>query len=230
MGKLVYNTALEKGHEILALLDNEQDWLTQTDAVKRADIVIDFSLPQSVLANIDRCFTLNVPLVTGTTGWYQHLEEVKKKCMEGKHTLLFAPNFSLGVNVFFAVNRYLAQIMSKHPQYDVSLKEVHHTSKLDAPSGTAVKLAEDIIKINGLKKKWTNGKPENLTELQIISERLDNITGEHRVIYHSDDDEIMIEHNAKNRNGFALGAVIAAEWLKGRTGFYTMEDVLAFEK
>lgn len=229
MGKLVHDTALKRGHEIVALLDKEQDWFTQADNLKIADVVIDFSQPHTVLNNIERCFNYKVPMVTGTTGWNEHMEDIKIKCVEGENTLLFAPNFSLGVNIFFAVNRYLAQLMTKYAQYDVSVKEVHHTSKLDAPSGTAVKIAQDILKINKLKDKWINNSSDDISALQIISERLDNITGEHRVIYHSEDDEIVIEHKARNRNGFALGAVIAAEWLMGRKGFYTMEDVLAIE-
>ncbi len=229
MGKLVHDTALKRGHEVIALLDNEQDWFTHADNLKIADVVIDFSQPHTVLNNIERCFNYKVPMVTGTTGWNEHMDDIKNKCVKGENTLLFAPNFSLGVNIFFTVNRYLAQLMTKYEQYDVSVKEVHHISKLDAPSGTAVKIAQDILKVNKLKKKWINNTSDDMSALQIISERLDNITGEHRVIYHSEDDEIVIEHNARNRNGFALGAVIAAEWLIGRKGFYTMEDVLAIE-
>ena len=227
MGKLIYETAVNRKHNIVAIVDKNDDWDTYSNEISKSDIVIDFSLPETVIKNIEKCFDLNIPIVIGTTGWYDKIDEIRNICIAKNKSVFYAPNFSMGVNIFFLLNKYLSSLMNEHPEYDVFVKEVHHTSKIDSPSGTAIKIAEDIIKISSTKEKWINFTSLNKAELKIISERKDNIVGNHKVIYSSNEDEITIEHNAKNRNGFAIGAVLAAEWLKGKKGFFEMKDMLS---
>jgi len=226
IGKLIHETAVNRGHNIIAIVDNNEDWDIHLKEISKSDVVIDFSMPDCAIKNIERCFTLNIPLVIGTTGWHDKIDNIRSLCINKKQSLFYAPNFSIGVNLFFQVNKFLSGLMKGLPQYEVYLKEIHHTSKIDAPSGTAIKLAEDIIKTLATKEKWTNFATLNKSELQIISERKDNIIGNHKVIYFSDEDEITIEHNAKSRKGFAIGAVMAAEWLKDKKGFFEMKDML----
>jgi len=229
MGKLIHQTALKKNHLISAILDNDKDWKQYENEIRLADMVIDFSVPDAVMGVIKRCFGYNIPLVTGTTGWYNKLNDIKDECIKTKQSLLYAPNFSIGMNILFAINKYLSQLMNEATQYDVSIQEAHHKNKLDAPSGTAIKIATDIIGNINRKNKWVNNESHNKEELEIFSERKDNIIGVHQVIYTSNEDEIIIEHQAKNRDGLALGAIIAAEWLLGKTGFYTMEDIFKYK-
>ena len=228
MGKEIEKIALLKSHEIILKLDNEEDWQKHKDDIKNADIAIDFSVPETAVNNILRFFKANVPVVTGTTGWNKRFEEIRTLCMEHKQTLFFASNFSIGVNILFALNLKLAEIMKNHPQYDVMIEETHHTQKLDAPSGTAITLAEDIIKTGSAKTKWVNSPTDINNYLEIKSFREGNITGIHNVIYASEIDTLEIKHAAKNRSGFAHGAILAAEWVQGRTGVFGMKDMLNF--
>ena len=175
-----------------------------------------------------KCLSMNTPIVCGSTGWLEHIKQVEDKCKELNGSFIYASNFSVGVNIFFELNKKLAQLMMGQLQYDVRIKEIHHTEKKDAPSGTAISLAEQILENNNSKKKWINGNPSQTDELQIESERIDPYPGLHEVIYDSAIDEIRIAHNAHNRNGFALGAVLAAEYIYGKKGMFTMKDVLGF--
>jgi len=225
MGKIIHQTALEKMHTVSVVIDKADDWknIKQNSGV---DVVIDFSLPDMVVHNIEKCFDNSIPIVVGTTGWYDKFDYIEALCLKKNASLFYAPNFSIGVNLFFELNTYLAQLMQKRLDYDVHITETHHTAKLDAPSGTAIKTAEDILNILPFKKKWINFASEDFSELKIFSERLNNIIGHHKVIYTSHNDEICIEHNAKNRKGFAQGAVAAAEWIFGKKGVYSMKDLL----
>ncbi len=226
MGEQVEVVALERKHEIVAYIDSEEDWRKQEKAFRTADAAIDFSMPSVVMDNIRRCFEAHIPLVVGTTGWYEHMEEVKKQCETQQQSFFYASNFSLGVNLFFLLNRYLARLMAPHAEYDVSMEEIHHTSKKDAPSGTAIVLAEDIIAALPHKDSWINQENDNRAELSIKSQRLGSQVGTHSVVYTSAMDEIRITHNSFNRKSFAIGAVSAAEFLQGKKGFFTMKDLL----
>jgi 4-hydroxy-tetrahydrodipicolinate reductase len=235
MGRIIEKFATERGHDIVLKvnIDNMED-LT-VDNLQKADVAIDFSTPDSALSNIELCFDAKLPIVVGTTGWYGHLQEVKNKCEDGNNTLLYASNFSVGVNVFFFVNKILAKIMNRYPQYEVQVEEIHHTEKLDAPSGTAMTIAEGILSELGRKKEWVNeliGSGEELItkpdQLLIESHRLEEVPGTHTVIYSSEVDDIEFKHKAHSRAGFALGAVLAAEWLQDKNGFYNITDMFDF--
>jgi 4-hydroxy-tetrahydrodipicolinate reductase len=218
MGQEIEKIALQRGHEIVSIIDiNNQEDFDSTEFLFSAEVAIEFTRPETAFANYQKCFERNIPVVAGTTGWLEHLDEVKKACKKNNQTFFYASNYSIGVNIFFAVNRQLAKIMNQFPQYDVSMEEVHHIHKLDAPSGTAITLAEDIVKNIGRK---------SVENLSIRSIREGEVPGIHEVIYESDADSISIKHDAKNRTGFALGAVLAAEFTKGKTGFLTMNDLL----
>ena len=235
MGRIIEQFATERGHEIVLKVnvDNTED-LTLAN-LKKADVAIDFSTPDSALSNIELCFDAGVPVVVGTTGWYGHLQTVKNKCVEGNNTLLYASNFSIGVNVFFFVNKVLAKIMNRYPQYEVQVEEIHHTQKLDSPSGTAMTIAEGILSELDRKDEWVNeliGSGEEFIvkpdQLLIESHRIENVPGTHTVIYSSEVDDIEFKHKAHSRAGFALGAVLAAEWLQDKTGFYNITDMFDF--
>jgi len=228
MGEQIEAIAMERKHKIVAYIDNEQDWEKQGCKLKEADIAIEFSTPNTVLANIEKCFQRDLPMVVGTTGWHESLQKVKNLCIANNQTLLYASNFSLGVNLFFALNRALAKIMNGHSEYDVNIEEIHHTAKKDSPSGTAITLANDIIKYLSHKESWINEINDKTKELSIKSERISNIIGTHVVTYLSDLDEIEIKHTSLNRKNFAIGAVKAAEWLLGKRGFYSINDMLNF--
>jgi 4-hydroxy-tetrahydrodipicolinate reductase len=235
MGHIIEQTAIDRGHQIVLRIDalNPED-LT-SDNLQKADVAIDFSTPGSVIENINHCFEANVPIIVGTTGWYDQLPEVENKCKSGNKSMLYASNFSVGVNVFFHVNKMLARMMNRYSQYEVQVEEIHHTQKIDSPSGTAITIAEGIIDRLDRKTEWVNElvgeqveiviKPE---QLLIESHRIEDVAGTHTVIYSSEVDEIEIKHTAHNRTGFALGAVIAAEWLKDRKGFYSISDMFDF--
>jgi len=232
MGQIIEKFAVERGHEIVLkiTIDNQEDLTRQN--LKSADVAIDFSTPDSVLKNIDACFDANVPIVVGTTGWYGKLQEVKDDCNNSNNTLLYGSNFSIGVNLFFKLNQTLAKLMNNYPAYEVQVEEIHHTQKLDAPSGTAITLAEGIVDNLDRKEEWLNevvGTDVELfpkaEQLLIESHRIENIPGTHTVIYSSEVDEIEIKHTAHNRAGFALGAVVAAEWLKDKKGFFSITDI-----
>lgn len=227
MGHAIEQIALQRGHEIVSVIDvnNQEDFTS--DAFKSADVAIEFSMPAVAMDNYRRAFAAGVPVVSGTTGWLEHLPEIKEACKAGQ-TFFYASNFSLGVNIFFALNKYLAKIMNDFPAYDVRMVETHHVHKLDAPSGTAITLAEGLIDNIERKNKWVEGKESAEDEIGICSVREGEVPGIHTVIYESDVDTISITHDAKSRMGFALGAVIAAEFTCGKKGFLTMQDMLKF--
>ena len=227
MGHAIEQIALQRGHEIVSVIDvnNQEDFTS--DAFKSADVAIEFSMPAVAMDNYRRAFAAGVPVVSGTTGWLEHLPEIKEACKAGQ-TFFYASNFSLGVNIFFALNKYLAKIMNDFPAYDVRMVETHHVHKLDAPSGTAITLAEGLIDTIERKNKWVEGKEPAEDEIGICSVREGEVPGIHTVIYESDVDTISITHDAKSRMGFALGAVIAAEFTCGKKGFLTMQDMLKF--
>jgi 4-hydroxy-tetrahydrodipicolinate reductase len=238
MGKIIEQIALERQHQIVLKIDKENQHEATTENLQQADVAIEFSTPSSVLGNIDRCLEAGVPIVIGTTGWYEQLNAVKEKCLAGNHALLYGSNYSVGVNIFFHVNRVLAKIMNQYLHYDVQVEEIHHTQKLDAPSGTAITIAEGILDGLDAKKQWKNvvvsddAEPAEETvtgnDLLIESLRIENVPGTHTVVYDSEIDTIEFKHTAHNRNGFALGAVLAAEWLKDKKGFFQVTDMFTF--
>jgi 4-hydroxy-tetrahydrodipicolinate reductase len=227
MGKVIEKIALAKNHQIVLKIDigNPQDF-TQTQ-LQKADVAIEFTRPDAAVANIKKCLEWGVPVVIGTTGWLQELETIQKICQKRAGAMLWASNFSIGVNIFFELNRYLAQMMNHAPQYEVTTEEIHHTHKLDAPSGTSITLAQDLISILDKKQHWVNHPSQNPNELEIISKRMDPAPGTHTINYHSMVDSIEIKHTAHSREGFAAGAVAAAEWLVGKKGCFQMRDMLA---
>ena len=228
MGKEIEKIALDRGHEIVSIIDinNLQDF--DSESFKNAEVAIEFTQPQTALDNYKKCFERNVPVVAGTTGWLEHLPEIKDACEKEGKTFFYASNYSPGVNVFFSVNKYLARIMNQFPDYNVMMEEVHHIHKLDAPSGTAITLAEGILENMDRKNKWVKGVEAQPCELGIRSIREGEIPGVHEIIYESEVDTISIKHDAKNRKGLALGAVVAAEFTKGKKGFLTMNDIFNF--
>ena len=220
MGRMIAQVASERGHHIIAKIDVDT---TEIDYTKM-DVAIDFSMPSAALENIKQCIAHNVPVISGTTGWLQDYDQAVAFCKEKKGAFIYASNYSLGVNIFFELNAYLAKMMQHLDQYSIRLEEIHHTQKLDAPSGTAITLAEGIL-ANSKYKKWSLDQGKN-DEINITSKRIDDVPGTHLVEYDSNVDRIEIKHTAHNREGFALGAVIAAEWIIGKTGVFTMRDVL----
>jgi len=230
MGQEVEKLAIKRGHEIILILDCAEDWETKGHTLAAADVAIDFSTPDSIIDNIYHCFDAGVPLVTGTTGWHEENEKIKKVCIQREQTLFYSPNFSVGVNLFFDLNRYLATLMSPWGEYQISIEETHHIHKQDSPSGTAIVLANDIIRISERKEKWVTKPVDNPDELSIMSHRTENVPGTHIVKYESEDESISIIHCAKNRKGFAWGVIMAAEWLPGKKGYFEMKDILNSEK
>ena len=228
MGKTIEQIARQRGHQIVSIIDINNTADFDSEAFRSADVAIEFTTPATALGNYMRCFEANVPVVSGTTGWLSHLDEVKAKCEQEGKTFFYASNFSVGVNIFFALNRYLAKIMSGFPAYDVRMTEVHHIHKLDAPSGTAITLAEGILDNVERKERWTLETAEQPTDLPIHAIREGEVPGIHEIIYESDADTISIKHDAKSRAGFALGAVIAAEFTAGKKGFLGMHDLFHF--
>ena len=228
MGKTIEQIALQRGHQIVSIIDINNTADFDSEAFRSADVAIEFTTPATALGNYMRCFAANVPVVSGTTGWLQHLNEVKAKCEQEGKTFFYASNFSVGVNIFFALNRYLAKIMNGFPAYDVRMTEVHHIHKLDAPSGTAITLAEGILDNVERKERWTLETAEQPTDLPIHAIREGEVPGIHEIIYESEADTISIKHDAKSRAGFALGAVIAAEFTAGKKGFLGMNDLFHF--
>jgi len=227
MGKEIEQVALQRGHSIIATFNDPDDWTGKENLLDKADVVIEFSMPSSVVSNIFKCFDQKVPVVVGTTGWSGQLEHVLDVCREHGQRLFYASNFSIGVNLFFEVNKYLAALMNDHPDYAISIEETHHKNKLDAPSGTAIHIASDVLKKVDRKDTWVNHAESKAYELGVISHRDDSSPGTHVVTYDSDIDTIELKHTAKSRKGFALGAVIAAEWLIDRKqGIYTMSDII----
>lgn len=220
MGHVIERIALERGHEIVL----RKDEFNTYEGLSAADVAIDFSVPSAAVSNISSCFNANVPVVSGTTGWLQHYDEMIALCKAKNGGFISSSNFSLGVNLFFEFNEYLAKIMSQFDHYKVDMEEIHHDQKLDAPSGTAISLAKGVIE-NSNYTNWTLDTPKE-NEIHIEAVRVGTVPGTHTVTYNSEVDSIEIKHTAHNREGFALGAVIAAEWLAGKHGVYTMKDVL----
>ena len=226
MGKEIEKVATERGHSTPLILDvNNLIELTE-DNLRKCDVVIEFTSPEAAVKNYLTCFEAGVPVVSGTTGWLHQKEMVYEQCLKMNGTFFYASNFSVGVNLFFELNRKLADIMSGHPGYELSLKEVHHTQKLDAPSGTAITLAEDLIRMIPEKKKWRNDLNTSPEEIGILSERIENVPGIHTINWESDEDTIQISHFAKSRKGFATGAVMAAEYCLDHKGILSMKDLL----
>ena len=224
MGQVIERIALERGHEIVLKKDETNTF----EGLSNADVAIDFSVPTAAVDNISSCFHANVPVISGTTGWLEHYDAVVALCNEKKGAFISSSNFSLGVNLFFELNEYLAKIMSKFDSYTVEMEEIHHTQKLDAPSGTAISLAKGVIK-NSSYTNWTLDHPKK-DQIHIETKRIGTVPGTHTVTYNSAVDAIEIKHTAHNREGFALGAVIAAEWIIGKKGVFTMKDVLELDK
>jgi 4-hydroxy-tetrahydrodipicolinate reductase len=225
MGKEIEAIALRRGHKIVLKINSSNEAQITSEELKKADVAIEFTTPHTVLQNIKKCFNAGLPIVVGTTGWYQNFEEIKALCSEKQGTLFYATNFSLGVNLFFKVNSFLAELMNKYEDYEVTMEEIHHIHKLDKPSGTAITLASQIIEKLNRKTKWSIDS-ESRETLFIKDIREGEVPGTHIIKYHSDVDDIEIMHKAHNRKGFALGSVVAAEFLKGKKGIYTMNDIL----
>ena len=221
MGKVIEQVALQRGHDIVLKVDEN----TTSYDITLADIAIDFSVPDAAVNNITNCLNKGIPIISGTTGWLNNYDKMVILCKEKNGAFIYASNFSLGVNIFFELNKSLAKMMKNLSQYDVSLEEIHHVQKLDAPSGTAITLAEGIIEHSNY-KNWKLDTNVGANIIPIEAKRIENVPGTHSVNYNSKVDAISITHAANNREGFALGAVIAAEWLKGKTGVFTMNDVL----
>lgn len=225
MGKTIERLALEKKHEIVLAANQTPD----TESLKQADVAIEFSVPEAAFDNITACFQAGIPVVSGTTGWLSHYEEAINFCKKSNGSFIYASNFSIGVNLFFELNKKLAEMMCKQSDYKVSIEEIHHTQKLDAPSGTAVSLAKDIIE-NSEYHQWQlvdgNEVSDAKNTIPIVAKRIGDVKGTHIVSYESTIDTLSIKHEAHTRDGFALGAILAAEWLKGRKGIYTMKEVL----
>ena len=225
MGKMIEKIALDRGHNIVAKVDIDN----QSIDYSRVDVAIDFSTPNTAYDNIVGCFQNDVSVVCGTTGWLDKFEEASNICLENKKGFIYASNFSLGVNLFFELNRKLAELMNGVENYGVSMEEIHHTQKLDAPSGTAITLAEGVIENTDSVNGWVLDK-EEAQKVTIAHKRIAEVPGTHSITYSSEVDDIEIKHTAHNRYGFALGAVLAAEWLHGKSGIFTMKDVLNLSK
>ena len=228
MGKTIERIAKERGHEIVSIIDVDNTDDFDSDAFKSAEVAIEFTAPQVALNNYRRAFASGVAVVSGTTGWTDELPTLKKEIQEGNKTLFWSSNFSLGVNVFMAVNKYLAGIMNQFPTYNVEMTEVHHIQKLDAPSGTAITLAEDILEKLDRKNTWVKETQTSPSEMAVKSIREGQVPGIHTIRYESEVDSITITHDTKNREGLALGAVVAAEYTAGKKGFLGMKDMLKF--
>jgi len=238
MGKIIEKIAIDRNHEIVLKIDQDNQHEFTAENLQLADVAIEFSTPDTVLGNIKQCFKAGVPVVVGTTGWYNELPALKQECADSNGSLIYASNFSVGVNLFFHVNKILAKLMNNYPYYDVQVEEIHHTQKLDSPSGTAITIAEGIIENLSNKDKWVNkligdaqeSGDETIKNEEVLIEsfRINSVPGTHTVIYDSEVDTIEFKHTAHSRNGFALGAVLAAEWIKDRTGFHSIQEMFNF--
>ena len=226
MGKEIEKILIERGHKVTLIID--QDNTADLDAahLKEVDVAIEFSTPQTAYSNIVKCLEYNTPVVCGTTAWLDRYDEVKQLCESKKGAFFYASNYSIGVNLTFRLNEMLARMMNRFPEYDVTLEEVHHTQKKDAPSGTAITLADGIVSNLDRKKRWVNGMTTNPAELEVQAIRRSVVPGIHTVTYESEADVITLSHNAKSRRGFALGAVLAAEFIQNKRGVFSMKDLL----
>jgi len=225
MGKIIERIAIERGHTIAGRIDIDNQHELET---VQADVAIEFSRPEAAFENVKRCLDRRIPVVCGTTGWLDKKAEIEKHCLAVDSAFFYASNYSLGVNIFFKVNEFLAKIMNNFKDYEVSLDEIHHTEKKDAPSGTAITLAEGVLKHVRRKTKWSNEESEKFDDLVISSFRIDDVPGTHVVKYSSVIDDIDIKHIAHSREGFATGAVLVAEWIKDKKGVLNMDDFLKF--
>lgn len=228
MGKTIDQLATADGHEIVLKIDKDNVEDRTAENLQKADVAIEFSQPDSAFDNIKACLESGVPVVAGTTAWLDRLDEAKALVEKHQGALFYASNFSVGVNIFFAINRRLAEMMNDHPDYGVSMEEIHHTQKLDAPSGTAITLAEGILENMERKSGWAEGGEPQENEIPIISKREGMVPGTHIVSYHSSVDTITIKHEAHTREGFAKGAILAASWVVGKQGYFGMSDLLGF--
>ena len=226
MGKAIEEIALQRGHKIVLKIDEKNLDDFNKEKISKADVAIEFTGPHSAFDNIHKAISFDVPLISGSTGWTERMPEIEKLVEVKKGSFVYASNFSVGVNIFFEVNKKLAQLMSAHTDYEVILEEIHHTEKKDAPSGTAITLAEQVLQELKRKKQWVNELSDNPSDLEIISQRVDPAPSTHRVKYSSAIDDIEIIHTAHNRRGFALGAVLAAEFIPGKKGIFSMKEVL----
>jgi 4-hydroxy-tetrahydrodipicolinate reductase len=235
MGKAIEKVATAKGHDIVYKVNMENAFDFMPISLQNVDVAIDFSMPSAAVDNILKCFEAKVPIIVGTTGWYDQFEMIREKCLSEGQSMVYSTNFSIGVNIFYKLNKILAKMMSEQPDYDVMIEEVHHTEKKDHPSGTALSLVNQILAENKSKTEWKGRLlyNENMpsqsvkpNELLIESKRVGDVTGDHTVRYESMIDEIGITHKAKSRYGFAKGAVFASEWIQGKKGLFTMEDIL----
>lgn len=229
MGKAIEAYILEQGKDevVLKIEAANQDELT-TENLQKADVAIEFSTPQTAVKHIEACFEAGLPVVVGSTGWLADFERIKSACKANGNTLFYASNFSVGVNIFFELNRQLAKLMNTQTQYTAEIEEIHHTEKLDSPSGTAITLAEGLISNMDRKSKWENNVSDNAEVLPILSKREPEVPGTHTIRYDSEIDFISITHEAKSRKGFVQGAVLAAQWVYGKTGYFDMKDLLKF--
>jgi len=230
MGKAIEVEALKNGHTIIFQIDSEEDWVEGVKLLPRVDVAIEFSMPATAVGNIRKCFKAGTPVVVGTTGWEKEFELVKQECVTGDKAIFVASNYSIGMNIFFEANKQLARVMNRFDRYDVKIEELHHKQKLDAPSGTAKELARQIIGNIDRKSKWVNGPVESSDELLVDSLREGDAPGTHTIKYTSEMDEIEIKHTAFDRRVFAVGTVMAAEWLFGKKGFFGMSDMLFSSK
>jgi 4-hydroxy-tetrahydrodipicolinate reductase len=226
MGKAIETIALEKGHQIVLKIDIDNAADFNQENISKADVAIEFTGPHSAFDNVMKCLELAIPVVCGSTGWLDKFETATNFCKEKKGALLYASNYSIGVNLFFEINKYVAKIMSPHKEYNVVMEEIHHTHKKDAPSGTAITLAEQVLAAIQQKKQWVNEASNHPEDLSIISKRIDPAPGTHTIKYTSAVDDIEIIHTAHNRVGFAGGAVLAAEFIHGKQGIFSMKEVL----
>ncbi|MCX6298746.1 MAG: 4-hydroxy-tetrahydrodipicolinate reductase [Bacteroidetes bacterium] len=226
MGKAIETIALEKGHQIVLKIDIDNAADFNQENISKADVAIEFTGPHSAFENVMKCLELGIPVVCGSTGWLDKFETATNYCQEKKGALLYASNYSIGVNLFFEINKYVAQLMSTHKEYNVVMEEIHHTQKKDAPSGTAITLAEQVLAAIQQKKQWVNEASNHPEDLSIISKRIDPAPGTHTIKYTSAVDDIEIIHTAHNRVGFAGGAVLAAEFIHGKQGIFSMKEVL----
>ena len=226
MGKTIENIAIQRGHQILLRVDvhNPDDF----KLLSEADVAIEFTRPESAFDNLKQCIAAKVPVICGTTGWLQHFDTISKLCINNESAFFYASNYSIGVNIFFEINRQLASMMNNYPMYDIKMEETHHTQKLDAPSGTAISLANDILKNMARKTKWVCNTEGGEDAINIYAKRIDPAPGTHIVTYDSPVDTIEISHTAHSREGFATGAVLAAEWIIGKKGVFSMQDMLGF--
>ncbi|HUQ66814.1 MAG TPA: 4-hydroxy-tetrahydrodipicolinate reductase, partial [Flavitalea sp.] len=226
MGKAIEQIALERKHEVVLRVSIENVEDNTVKNIKKADVAIEFTGPDSAFENVSKCMEAGIPVVCGSTGWLQHFDEAVQLCKKNQGALIYASNFSIGVNLFFALNTKLAEMMNNYPEYDPLIHEIHHTQKKDAPSGTAITLAEQILQKHKQKESWVNAQVSDSKKLSVTSERTDPAPGTHIVTYHSAVDDIEIRHTAHNRTGFATGAVLAAEFLQNKKGIFSMKDVL----